>query len=183
MALAVRSAKLDGLKVSVNNMREILFRGFHECENGKSKAFVKGEWINGEWVYGWYYSISKSPLKPIVNGSYIQTFKKLDNGEIILTGNYEVIPSTVGQYTGLQDISQNKAFKGDISTDSQNRKWVIFCCDGGFGICRDNEWAVTNGNPVLYVGLSEKQNASWFTSDHKIIGNIHDNPELLEVKE
>lgn len=30
-------------------MREILFRGFYECDNGKHKVFVNSKWHKGEW--------------------------------------------------------------------------------------------------------------------------------------
>lgn len=160
-------------------MRKILFRGFHECENGKSKVFVNGKWINGDWVYGDLLQEHRKSDNSVFDTEtvYIHDYS-FRNGDFV--GSREkVTPSTVCQYTGLTDNNKNKAFKGDISIDSQMRKWVVFCCAGGFGICRDNEWAVTNGNPVIYVGLSDKQNASWFTADHKIIGNIHDNPILI----
>lgn len=33
-------------------MRDILFRGFYPDKDGKEKAFVNGEWVKGTWVYG-----------------------------------------------------------------------------------------------------------------------------------
>lgn len=79
---------------------------------------------------------------------------------------YEVDPATVGQYTGLQDMNGNKIFEGDIVhaiTPNTSKNCIVKCEYGQFciGLCM----------PLAYVRNSSK-----------VIGNIHDNPELLEVK-
>lgn len=133
-------------------MREILFRG---------KRLDNGEWVTGCLVK---YAYDSTPYI-----GYLDAW-----GD----GIYKVDPSTVGQFTGLYDKNGKKAFSHDITEDGLGRRWVIFDCPGGFGVCRINEW--TRNNAELHDGLSKKQNAAWFSARHTIIGNIHDNPELLE---
>lgn len=45
-------------------MREILFRGFQPCEDGEEKVFIKGEWIEGVWRYGFLNKTRNMNTKP-----------------------------------------------------------------------------------------------------------------------
>ena len=71
------------------------------------------------------------------------------------------------------------AYDGDISLDEQGRKWVIFRAPGGFGTCRTQEYAAGNAL-YFYQELGGLQNNSCFMHSHEIIGNVFDNPELLQ---
>ena len=134
-------------------MREILFRG---------KRTDNGEWVEGSYVYASIEEKGKSLVENAIKRHWIIT----QNGKC-----YEVDPSTVGQYTGLTDKNGKKIFEGDIldTTNSNSRIWYVdyrntaFCCD--------------QGNANYSCVLDD------FTqvSDVEVIGNIHDNPELLEV--
>ena len=93
-----------------------------------------------------------------------------------MTGyNTPVIPETVGQFTGLTDKNGNKIFEGDIIEahfdelfpDLATTLIVVWSDYGWFG--RDMEGNVDS--------LEQK----WVSDFFEIIGNIHDNPELLEV--
>ena len=78
-------------------MREIRFRGFHPCD-GPETIVVDGEKIKGEWVEGYLWS-------------------KRTIGVTSPCGNLDevvVLPSTVGQYSGLDDSDGRKVFEGDI---------------------------------------------------------------------
>lgn len=80
-------------------MKEILFRGFHKRGTGKDKIFLNGEWIQGEWVEGNLFVDEKKEKYEILVG-YV-------NYRI----SWEVIPETVGQYTGLRDKNRTKIFE------------------------------------------------------------------------
>lgn len=135
-------------------MREILFRG-------KRKD-------NGKWVEGFYHCVTDNYTPKNIH--YITTFKRIDNGEIVLTGPFEVIPETVGQYTGLKDKNGRKIFEGDIVRYGTDIYEVVFetrCGCGYFGIKMSHieTWNFCNITPANLM---------------EIIGNIHDDPELLK---
>lgn len=135
-------------------MREILFRG-------KRKD-------NGKWVEGFVHCVTDNYTAK--NCWYITTFKKLDNEEIVLTGQYEVIPETVGQYTGLPDENGTKIFEGDIV--------YILKQDESAEIAWDKDLAryiISSANMIADFD-------NFWNFEMEVIGNIYDNPELLEVE-
>lgn len=139
-------------------MREILFRG-------KSKD-------NYEWIYGGFVSDGFCSAKYIVEHG---TF-----GDLTIFNEREVISETIGQYTG-RNVGADKLFEGDVI------EWVEDY---------DDNW----GDSKTYIGRSlviwDNDNSCWavktdtyiqFFNDFSwdrcyVIGNIHDNPELCEVK-
>lgn len=134
-------------------------------------ALYRGKRIdNGEWVQGW--------LKPYQNGGYddIKEYPRLciQNGSLS-KDIYEVIPETVGQWTGLTDKNGIKIFEGDIiecdlynaMVKIEHRKHLIIFENGAFAI----QWRIGNDKYSNYL------HETW---GRKIIGNIHDNFELLD---
>lgn len=81
---------------------------------------------------------------------------------------WEVIPETVGQYTG-KSVSTGKVYEGDILTS----------IDGTFLIIWDEEKAAFMMQFYNYPNECLYLEEMW--EDAKVIGNIHDDPELLEV--
>lgn len=136
-------------------MREILFRGKRVD--------------NDEWVEGGFYREPNDDIKSGV--SYIIGGSLYDVGSA-----YAVIPETVGQYTGLTDKNGKRIFEG-----------AILQCDNIKGTVKYSDkqaaftfmWKRFN----LYGGDSFKKcvlaDFGKFY-DIKLIGNIHDNPELLK---
>ncbi len=157
-------------------MREILFRG-------KRKD-------NGEWVEGYYVNIN-SDLHFIYTG-YAET-----DCDSIYPDCFEVIPETVRQYTGLCDNNGNMIFEGDIfkfpdeifesyytscgteynSYEVENYGVVGFCEDTGRFEFVDYKFSEN----VVEADLHENHDMEFydFVSNLEIVGNIHDNPELL----
>lgn len=143
-------------------MREILFRGKRVD--------------NGEWVYG--YLCDCFDFKGVYHPA-VQEFE--------CAPKYEVNPETVGQYTGKKDKNSKKIFEGDIIKSEQ---------DGTIGVIRFGEYQTTNsGNGECHLGFSIewygkysdmlRRDLGWWVKvankNINIVGNIHDNPELLEV--
>ena len=120
------------------------------------------------------------PLLGIM-ASFILTQEIGDNG--ILRSNmawYKVDPGTVGQYAGLTDKNSKngkKIFEGDIVTGlfsfGMEIKAVVVFQDGAFGL----KWI--RGGAEQFSAFTSICNVEF-----EVIGNIHDNPELLvEVSE
>lgn len=136
-------------------MREILFRG---------KRKDDGEWIKGFAINTQYDIKGEKHI-------YIGALTKSDMYPLMHTiAWYEVIPETVGQYTG-RNIGDEEIFKGDI-LENDTSMYIVYWDEEYLS------WGVKNkkGNGCynLRTLLSDKKRPC------KKIGNIHDNPELIE---
>ena len=80
-------------------MRELLFRGFHPCD-GPDTIVVDGEKVTGKWIYGSHI---------LIDGAHYIMPSRMHLHDIT-----DVLPSTVGQYSGLDDSDGRKVFEGDI---------------------------------------------------------------------
>ena len=133
-------------------MREIIFRG--------------KRLDNGEWVYGWPFAdTADCSLKKIGkcgcphDGSEYFIVEWVDDYH-----EYEerqVIPNTVGQYTGLKDKTGKRIFEGDILSLRTGRPHVVRFENGAF---------ILEGSAIPIS----------FAIKFEIIGNVHDNPELIK---
>ena len=132
-------------------MREILFRG---------KRTINGDWVYGDFVRG---NERKSLRDSIfVYDSETQSFN-----------DYEINPSTLGQYTGLTDKNGKRIFDGDVAKVLQGKDKDIAYV--GF----------ENGAFMLYPKTGNIYERTlweyWYNDwDVEVIGNITDNPELLK---
>lgn len=140
-------------------MREILFIG-------KTKAIAGSPYNNGkpdgEWVKGYLYND--------VGCWKIRQFET-DCADYV---SYEVDPETVGQYTGMKDINDEKIFEGYI---------VKFKMFNALGYIRERIGVVKYYDelPIFYIYANTGDAWDWVQCDNiEVIGNIHDNPELME---
>ena len=144
-------------------MREILFRG---------KRLDNGEWVEGGLVLpnhelpdgAGLFLEGKAFLCADLYSIRVEGYgKKM----LELAGFVEIDPETVGQYTGLCDKNGKKIFEGDVvrllcHVHSINPLELVEYCGGGF-------------SPFAIPGWECTPDAD----DAEVIGNIHDNPELL----
>lgn len=146
----------------MTKMCEILFRG-------KEKN-------SGKWIYGDLRHISDGC------GGYILCIVDNTNGRNNDVTGVEVIPETVGQFTGLPDKNGVKIFEGDIVKGiaySATKTGVIVWIDeiSSFGVRYVNA-----PNPTAWENSSILRCVSMGKTDEfaaEVIGNIHDDPELL----
>ena len=139
-------------------MREILFRG---------KRVDNGEWVlSGNIIHFNDENTEKLYYIPKANGENVCIHDNNDNILSIEKGTfYRVIPETVGQYTGLTDKNGKKIFEGDIIKHPIGTFVVKFL------------------NGTFLSSLTEDNYLSFLCEIHnqsEVIGNIHDNPELLK---
>ena len=148
-------------------MREILFRG--------------KQVYSGEWLYGMPDNEDCSADFPCISPS--RNYHTKDTFPL----DWEVDPETVGQFTGLTDRNGKKIFEGDMlkPLDDEIDRMVVEFHHGAFVLCLYGErgymgeggW-VEEGN----YGVFECEPLSSYGDDVEVIGNIHDNPELLEAQ-
>lgn len=139
-------------------MREILFRG---------KRTDNGEWVEGSLV-GYFKGKSASIFE-----SKSKAYHPVGTTTFCSTSLYDVDPSTVGQYTGLKDKNGKKIFEGDIleghfDEDFPENITLVEVIWKEYGFYTKE---VSAGAEPLEEADGEI---------YEVIGNIHDNPELLE---
>lgn len=92
-------------------------------------------------------------------------------------------PCTLMQYTGLKDKNGKEIYEGDILLLEKGTKRTVFNVPGGFAIESLDDDLNKYGKEIFVPieGLSDEQNASFIKST-KVIGNVYENPELLEER-
>lgn len=141
-------------------MRDIMFRG--KVANREKGRSYRTSYKNGDWVYGL-----------LTNTENYARFAEMTNTDGVC--GIEVDKSTVGQFTGLTDRNGTKIFEGDVVRDEHSFLFgkVVYATpqDGFDGLAGFMVDDVDDG--------LQNYNGIWHNVE--VVGNIHDNPELLEV--
>ena len=140
----------------MREIREVIFRGKRTD--------------SGEWVYGYYtkarYFLNKKEMHIIFEPD-VEAFPHCE-----FTGYEEVLPETVGQYTGLTDKNGVRIFEGDIVKYDVNYHDMVISYD------------VENWGGWLYEDMDDNMQAysiyEFCLKDIAVVGNIHDNPDILK---
>jgi hypothetical protein len=116
---------------------------------------AKDSRYKGEWVYGGLLQCEKSDDVLIV-------YSITDT----CSCTYHVDPATVGQFTGRYDKKGNEIYDGDILQDDDKRRYQVTWD------IQLSRWSLVYGSG--YYSMTEVE------IHFQVIGNIHDNPELLK---
>lgn len=117
----------------------------------------KAKSFDGQWVEGYYWQ----------NGCGNHFIRVIDEQSEFVLLDVEIDPQTLCEFTGLYDKNKHMIWEHDIVQDCYDNKqeikygiWNCGCCYDVYG------WDMPYDTE----------------EDMEVIGNIFDNPELLEVK-
>ena len=115
----------------------------------RGKRLDNGEWETGSLIISMVCGIKHYHIQREGTAGYLYCFA--------------VDPDTVGQYTGLKDRYGDRIWEGDLVEHGDEVSAVFFDTENS---CFDFK---TSNDPF----------AAQFSCDYEILGNIHDNPELI----
>ena len=158
-------------------MRKILFRGKTNSTNPKYAYY-------NEWIYG---DLMSNRDKQFIHPK--DNIFRIEHHLAKIVVSHEVDPKTVGQYTGLTDKNGTKIFEGDLLRFPAKNEWEETNFEAYEVFYHDNDCADRHigwqFNRLHFLG-NLKGKDIWHTSflpkytkQMEVIGNIHDNPELL----
>lgn len=139
-------------------MREILFRG---------KCKETGNWYVGNLIH-----------RTEFYGDPVDDYHILHIGEFDCDyyDSTEVIPNTIGQLTGLYDKNGKKIFEGDIVKTKYGRLCIVVW----FASPVHNGWDLESIRTFENCMIEYPSPFDLYCKDNlEVVGNIHDNPELL----
>ncbi len=137
-------------------MRTIKFRGYNRKNN--------------EWLHGFYLQNRGAHF---VCPDEFATNKCFDD--------YQVDPETVGQFTGIVDKNDKEIYEGDIVKTQFSKDplgHVVWHNNGYFCICTSDE-RMKYGEDFTTIGQFVQDQIDGDRIKIDVIGNIHDNPELI----
>jgi len=124
------------------------------------EILFRGKSPKGHWIYG----MPSYDLKYIFNDGNYDSYDQ-----------FEIISETVGQFTGLTDKNGVKIFEGDI----------VEAWSEGYKHIGEIRWRL-EGQPAIIIYPAFANQGFWKIHGDKgmdngveVIGNIHDNPELI----
>ena len=136
-------------------MREILFRG---------KRLDNGGWVEG------YLCKTVMHLETFHQNVVVDCIEVYDGESYLNIVFRNVSANSIGQFTGLRDKNGKKIFEGDILKRTNGNKYVWYVDYKNCAFCANQ----SNCNYACELGELLDQ------IELEVIGNIHDNPELLE---
>ena len=125
----------------------------------------------GEWIIGHYVgkaSMDEVCILPPQNVNY-------HIGYINDSECYYCIADTIGQFTGLYDKNGKEIYEGDILRWGVDNRLYVITFEKGmfFASAKECNEEILGGFPLHLLTISE-------VGECVIVGNIHDNPELLK---
>ena len=142
---------------------------------------------DGKWVEGWYVETEESHwIFPLLTNEDISVGLSFEENDPASCDCFEVLPESVGQSTGVKDKSKKEIYGSILINDKMSKGGdivlhsdyklgcVVTWNDKGFWQLWRNpsiHWQLWKTDAYLKVGHRK---------DLKVIGNVHQNPELLK---
>lgn len=124
----------------------------------KSEVLFRGKTRGGEWSYGSLYKYSEKKMSIAYTGENSNEYEA------------DVMPETIGVFTGFRGLNYERIFEDDILETMTGR--FLLVTDSGYG-----NWTFTD--------IDTGELAKWINpemlSGCKIVDNIHDNPDFAET--
>jgi len=147
-------------------MRPIKFRGitfkgdfvYGDLNNDRSGglSFNEKRWIRN--------NLTENSSEDNITAYWQQTTKRISWRDGAAYCNAPVKPETIGQFTGLCDKNGKEIYEGDIANISRLKNQLV--------IYKDCKFGTQNGSSFYCLGNWDRK--------FEVIGNIHENPELLK---
>lgn len=136
----------------------------------------------GEWVYGDLLNIAGGSMIYFGSPVHVETPDYPRTSKILVSFTEDEIAvvqrDTIGQYIGLEDSSKVEVFAGDvIAINGKYPKLIEYRTDNA-SFCMAN----IDELDKIWIYPWQRIRPDWWNDFHReiqIIGNVHDNPELL----
>ena len=139
--------------------REILF---------KAKRLDNGEWIEGLLIYICLCSINENEE---IDEEYVLGIQRLNK-------SYQIDPTTLCQFTGLTDKNGRRIFENDICSTDIKRPYAYVVFRNGCFMYQLNDGEEKDYFDIM-MPIEPLVNSDKYT---EVIGNVFDNPELLDER-
>ena len=137
----------------------------------------RGKTRDGKWHYGQYiYATQSMGVNRPYHKDWIVCGFASNGGWLTPLRRYAVVENTVGRNTGLSDIYGQKIFEGDIVRMFDSKIGYVIA----LVVFQNGCFCVVDKTPEYYD--IQTTNLFAIASSCEVIGNMFDNPNLIEVK-
>lgn len=139
------------------------------------KILYKGKRIdNGEWVEGSLIKMDSNDNCQMFIFPFHEGASTLSCARLVSFGMTCIIPETVSQFTGLTDKFGKKIFEGDIVLYKKTKRGHVIFLQQEMG------YVIVFEKSDIRMGHRSMGGGYDFTEDIEVVGNIFDNPEIIE---